>query len=72
MTNKSDNVNHPSHYTHGSIEVIDAIEDWNLDYHRGNAVKYLARADHKGNKLEDLKKAEWYIRRLISKLETKA
>jgi hypothetical protein len=60
-----DPVNHPSHYTFGKIEVIEVIEDWNLDYNRGNAVKYIARAPHKGNELEDLKKARWYLDRAI-------
>jgi hypothetical protein len=60
-----DPVNHPSHYTFGQIEVIEVIEDWNLDYHRGNAVKYIARAPHKGNELEDLQKARWYLDRAI-------
>lgn len=43
----TDNVNHPSHYTDGKIEVIDFIEQKNLDFHRGNAVKYIARAGKK-------------------------
>jgi len=64
-----DNVNHPSHYTFGSIEVIDAIEDWKLPYHLGNVIKYVARAEHKGKPLEDLKKAQWYLNRYIEQLE---
>ncbi len=60
---KPDNVNHPSHYNHGSIEVIDAIEDWKLGFHDGNVVKYVARHKHK-NGIEDLKKARWYLNRL--------
>jgi hypothetical protein len=67
-----DPVNHPSHYTFGQIEVIEVIEDWNLDYHRGNAVKYIARAPHKGNELEDLEKAQWYLDRAIEKLKEAA
>lgn len=62
---QNDTVNHPSHYTFGDIEVIDAIEDWKLDYHLGNAVKYIARANHKGNKKQDLQKAVWYIERVL-------
>jgi hypothetical protein len=58
-------VNHPSHYNQGKIEVIDAIEDWCLDFNEGNVVKYLARSRHKGKRLEDLKKALWYLTRLI-------
>ena len=60
-----DKVNHPSHYNAGNIEVIDAIEDWNLGFSLGNAIKYIARCEHKENKIEDLKKAIWYINREI-------
>lgn len=59
------NVNHPSHYNTGKIEVIDAIEDWHLDFHLGNAVKYIARCNYKDNKIEDLRKAIWYLQRVI-------
>jgi hypothetical protein len=65
----SDNVDHPPHYTFGKIEVIDAIEDWQLGFHEGNVVKYVARAKHKGNELECLQKARWYLDRAINKLE---
>ena len=63
----NDPVNHPSHYTDGKIEVIDYIEDKNLPYHLGNAVKYISRAGKKDPKkeVEDLKKAVWYIERYI-------
>lgn len=66
-----DNVNHPSHYTDGKIEVIDFIEDKKLNYHRGNAIKYISRAGKKdkAKELEDLKKARWYIDREIENLE---
>ena len=52
----SDNVNHPQHYNVGKIEAIDVIEDWNLSFHLGNAVKYIARAGHKDKDktIEDL------------------
>ena len=60
----ADNVNHPSHYTFGGIEVIDAIEAWQLGFHAGNVIKYVARHEHK-NGLEDLRKAAWYLNRLI-------
>ena len=65
----TETINHPSHYNAGSIEVIDAIEDWGLDFHLGNVVKYVARSDYKGKQLEDLKKAAWYLGRKIEKLE---
>lgn len=64
-------VDHPKHYNAGRIEVIDAIEDWKLGFHLGNVVKYVARAEHKGKPLEDLKKAQWYLNRAIEKLEQK-
>jgi len=62
-----DKVNHPSHYTLGGIEVIDAIESWELGFHLGNVVKYIARAGKKDKEteLEDLRKAEWYLERYM-------
>jgi len=66
---KKERVNHPSHYNHGTIEVIDAIEDWNLNFCEGNVIKYVARHRHKGEPLEDLKKAKWYLERLIVRIE---
>jgi hypothetical protein len=69
---KSDMVSHPSHYTLGGIEVIDAIEAWRLGFHLGNAVKYIARADHKVAPIEDLEKARWYIDREITRRRTAA
>ena len=65
----ADMINHPPHYTQGKIEVIEAIEDWKLGFHEGQIIKYVARAKHKGNELEDLKKAQWYLNRIISTLE---
>lgn len=62
-----DNVNHPDHYKAGGIETIDFIEAKNLNYHLGNVVKYIARADSKGNRKEDLLKAQWYLDREIAK-----
>jgi len=63
---RKDNVNSPSHYNYGDIEVIDFIEQVtqhynpNVAYHIGNAIKYLARSPHKNGK-EDVDKARWYI-----------
>jgi hypothetical protein len=65
----SDPVNSPSHYTSGGIETIDFIEAKELDYNLGNVIKYITRADKKGKKLEDLKKAQWYLNRAVSNLE---
>jgi hypothetical protein len=62
---KPDSVNNPAHYKIGGIETIDFIEAKNLGYNLGNVVKYITRADHKGNKLEDLRKAQWYLTRAI-------
>jgi hypothetical protein len=64
-----DNVNHPAHYKMGGIETIDFLEAKNLNYNLGNVVKYITRADYKGNKLEDLKKAQWYLNREVANLE---
>ena len=65
---EEDVINHPSHYTRGKIEVIDFIEDQQLPYHLGNVIKYIARAGYKGDKLEDLKKARWYLDRYINEV----
>lgn len=63
-------VNHPKHYNMGKIEVIDAIEEWHLNFNRGNAVKYIARAGHKSqNHVEDLQKAVWYLQRELKRLK---
>lgn len=62
----TDMVNEPPHYKTGGIETIDFIEAKKLDYNLGNAVKYITRADHKGDKHEDLCKARWYINRAIA------
>ena len=63
---KSDAVNHPAHYKVGGIETIDFIEAKKLGYNLGNVVKYLTRADHKGNRKQDLEKAKWYLERELS------
>lgn len=63
-------INHPEHYTFGTIEVIDVIEDWEMGYHLANVLKYIARSPYKGNPLEDLKKAKWFLQRKINLLET--
>jgi hypothetical protein len=62
---KADPVNHPSHYKVGGIETIDFIEAKGLNYNLGNVVKYITRADHKGNRKQDLEKAMWYLNREI-------
>lgn len=62
-----DVVNNPKHYTQFPVEVIDLTE--HLDFLSGNVVKYVVRAPFKGRQLEDLRKAEWYLKRLIAKVE---
>ncbi len=64
-----DPIHHPAHYTFSAIEVIDAIEAWELGFHLGNVIKYVVRAGRKGNKLDDLKKARWYLDREIRRHE---
>jgi hypothetical protein len=66
---KPDPVNNPAHYTVGGIETIDFIEAKKLGYNLGNVVKYITRADHKDNKMEDLRKAQWYLTREINSLK---
>lgn len=67
MNTTADPVNQPPHYKTGGIETIDFIEAKGLNYRLGNAVKYITRADHKGNRKEDLQKALWYLQREIEK-----
>jgi hypothetical protein len=69
----SDNVNSPEHYTQGSVECIDAIEaalsaDEFRGYCKANVLKYLWRERHKGG-VESLRKAQWYLDRLVNYLE---
>lgn len=52
---------HPDHYNRGSIEVWDFIRDQGLNYHLGNAIKYICRAGYKESKAEDLEKAIHYL-----------
>jgi len=73
LDGKVENVNHPAHYG-GDVphEPIKFIEAWNFGFHLGNAIKYMVRFqnDLKGtDRLEDLKKAHWYIGRKIEQLE---
>ena len=69
-TRVSDTVSHPAHYCMGGIEVLHAIEACGLTYHRGNAVKYIARAGRKdpAKEVEDLRKARFYLDREIERL----
>lgn len=63
----ADLINDPPHYKTGGIETIDYIEAKELNFHLGNAVKYISRADHKSTPIEDLHKAIWYLEREINR-----
>ena len=64
-----DKINKPSHYVDGrKYEPIDVIEDWKLNYHLGNALKYISRAGRKDDLIQDLQKAVWYLTREINRL----
>lgn len=67
----NDPVSHPSHYTFGRIEVIDAINEWQLDFDRGNAIKYIVRAGRKDptKTTEDIRKAIFYLEDYVKRLE---
>ncbi|MFB7906435.1 DUF3310 domain-containing protein [Kitasatospora sp. NPDC001309] len=67
MTHVNDPVNHPNHYTWLPIEVIEITK--HLGFVLGNVVKYVLRAGRKGSKLEDLRKARWYLDYAIRELE---
>lgn len=75
MDNVVDMVNHPDHYTSGKVECIEGIEAaltpiQYCGYLRGNVMKYLWRCERKANMLEDLKKAQWYLNRLVEYAES--
>lgn len=63
MKSEESLVNHPKHYQGNTFEVIDIIEDFKLNFNLGNAIKYILRAGHKGDRITDLQKAIWYIER---------
>jgi hypothetical protein len=67
----SESVNHPAHYggEDNPYEAIKVVEAWSLGFCLGNVVKYVSRAGKKGDPLEDLKKARWYLDREIENLE---
>lgn len=71
---KPDMVNHPPHYNQGGVETIDGIlaalgTEAFVAYCRGNAMKYIWRAGHKDDIVQDLKKAVWYLNRAIQTIE---
>ena len=69
-----DSVNAPAHYLHGRKETIDVITDCmtNDEFHgylKGNVLKYVSRYKFKGEPLEDLEKAQWYLNRLVKEVK---
>lgn len=71
---EADMVNHPAHYKTGGIEAIDIMKaklspEEFRGYLIGNSLKYLMRLNHKGKALEDAKKAQWYINKLVATME---
>ena len=74
MQNENDMINSPKHYTEGGIEVIEYIKAkcgkaGFMGYLIGNALKYLSRLDKKGEALENAKKAQWFVNRIVKELE---
>ena len=65
----AETINHPAHYggADNPYETIKVIEAWKLNFNLGNCVKYISRAGQKGDKLEDLYKARWYLNREIER-----
>lgn len=66
---ENDIVKHPAHYCYGKYEPKDIIRDWGLNFNLGNVIKYVARAGHKNDILEDLLKAKQYLEFEIEALE---
>ena len=66
---KVDMVNNPPHYKVGGIESIDVIEAFGLGFNLGNTIKYILRHKLKGNPLQDLQKARWYLDREITNMQ---
>jgi len=67
-----DLVNHPRHYTTGNIEVLDFILDQQFNFLAGQVIKYVSRYRHKGTAVQDLEKAEFYLKRLIAAEQVKS
>jgi hypothetical protein len=70
----ADPIHHPPHYggADNVYECIRVVEAWGLNFHLGNCVKYVCRAGKKGDALEDLRKAAWYLAREIERREREA
>jgi hypothetical protein len=61
-------VDHPVHYNAGKYEVIDVLEDWDMGFHCGNAIKYISRHKHKMHPAQDIEKAIWYLQRYLGNM----
>ena len=72
MVLKMSKVNHPKHYNTNpsGIECIEVVR--HMNFNKGNAIKYVWRAGDKGNEIEDLQKAIWYLNDEIARLKTAA
>ena len=68
ISNMPEEVNHPAHYDF-KYEVIDVLEAWDLGFHEASAVKYIARAKHKGNEEQDISKAIWFLMRRLDQIK---
>ena len=64
----NNNVDHPKHYNEG-VEAIDVIESWDLNFNVGNVIKYMLRAPYKGEEIQDLEKAKWYLDRHLENIK---
>jgi len=72
----TDSINHPKHYNinwvgEQAIETFDYINSWKMGYAEGNIIKYVSRHKYKGKAIQDLKKARWYLDKMIEELEKK-
>jgi hypothetical protein len=70
----NEQINHPKHYNinwkgEQAIETFDYINSWRMGYAQGNIIKYVSRYKYKGKDLQDLKKARWYLEKLINEVE---
>lgn len=72
MSKATSRVDHPAHYggANDPYEAIKVIEAWRMNYHLGNVLKYICRADRRGVPVEDLQKAKWFLEREIARRHT--
>lgn len=65
-TEQTDEIDKAQQYNQGKFEVIEVLDDWQLDHYRATVITYLARAPHKGQCVKDLRKAKYYLDRLVT------